>query len=74
MLKETYGGNWEDKKCIDFISGKKDGIWTHKIIFCRLKMDTCVPVHLMFDGLSSFSVVQIWGFHEEKEFCVGFCK
>jgi len=54
--------------------GKNDGNWTQKIILCRLQMDTCVPVHLMFDGLVYFSVLQPWVFHEEKEFCVGFCK
>jgi len=37
-------------------------------------MDTCVPVYLVFDGLVSLSVIQLWVFHEEKEFCVGFCK
>jgi len=31
-------------------------------------------VHLMFDGLVSFSVVKLWVFHEETEFCVGFHK
>jgi len=54
--------------------GKIHGNWAHKIILCRLQMDTCVPVHLMFHGLVSFSVVKLWDFYDKKEFCVGFCK